>query len=577
MKWLSAIPLILVLMLAGCASEPETGPQSPAEKQWDELVVSDEKHLDEESLLALDKAFALIQSASPDSLKKAAGALAAEDLSESLQAKELRGVGRGLFGVLYPELAQNPFPADAQSEIYGKIFSALKRKSFDPPFVEETDFFSLVLPCLILLDPDPGLNPGNLELIGELLRSADKLSRKSSVLPPYLLGLHAEKTGKTADALSFYRESSARDSSFYPGLLKAAKVLSSMDRPSEALAILKGMVAVLPQDVNFAKIMAHAALDCGDTQSALDASAKIILMAPDDVEGTLLRAEAFEKAGNWFQALRVLDTWLKRNPDTAPAILMKARLLAERGDNPQEAIRILSEAQAKLPKDADLLELKGRILLSEGRSNEGINALMQALELQPTRVSALRLLLRYCMRTGQWLQANSYVARVLAVSDSGQDLEAAYEVAWNLGDFPGAATHAKKLVDKGYGEAPRLLLARALHAQGADAEAAPLVEAGLSTAGSPGARSRYLSLRAAMALPARPADALRDLRASLLADPDNVEALRAISSLLAGQRQYHAALGYLKHAAALSPHDAGLSVEIKNLERRVEESPSVPE
>jgi tetratricopeptide (TPR) repeat protein len=576
MKWLYAVSSILVLALAGCVSEPETGPRSAAQRKWDALAVSDERTLSDKAFSALDKAYELIRTASPDSLKKAAGALGAVELSKSLQANELCGVGRGLYEVLYPEPAPNPFPVEARSEIYGKIFSALKRKAVELPYVEEKDFFSLVLPCLILLDPGAAVSSGDLEFIAQTLRRADAMSGKSSVLPPYLLGLAAEKSGKTADALAFYRESAGRDPSFYPGSIKTADVLSAENKPAEALRILKGLADILPRDVGLAKRTARAALDCGDTQSALDASARIMLAAPEDADGALLRAEAFAEAGNWFQALRVLDTWLAHSPDSVPAILMKARLLAEKGGDPEEAVSILTEAQSRSPKDADILELRAKILLSEGRSNEGISALMQTLELQPDRLSALRLLLDYCIRTRQWLQASSYVAKILAVSDSGRDLEAAYEVAWNLGDFPGAAGYARRLVDKNYGEAPRLLLARALYAQGADAEAGPLVETGLAAAGSPGVRSRYLSLRAVMALPARPADALRDLRASLLADPDNLEALRAISSLLAGQGRYHAALGYLKHAAAISPNDAGLSMEVRDLEEKAEEAPSAP-
>jgi tetratricopeptide (TPR) repeat protein len=174
------------------------------------------------------------------------------------------------------------------------------------------------------------------------------------------------------------------------------------------------------------------------------------------------------------------------------------------------------------------------------------------------------------MRTKRWLQAKTYLTQILAVSNAGQYISAGYTIAWNLGDFPGAAEYARKLVQTGYGDSPEYLLASALHALGNDAEALTMAEKGITDAKSPAIRGRFLSLRASIQKQSNPDGAIKDLRTALLADGDNLNALLLLAELLAAGKQYHGAVLYLKHAATLTAEDSGIKARIAELEKLAE-------
>jgi tetratricopeptide (TPR) repeat protein len=60
---------------------------------------------------------------------------------------------------------------------------------------------------------------------------------------------------------------------------------------------------------------------------------------------------------------------------------------------------------------------------------------------------------------------------------------------------------------------------------------------------------------------------MHDLRSALREDPDSLEALLAISDLLAKQREYRKAMEYAKRAAELSPGSAAIAQKAADLEK----------
>jgi Flp pilus assembly protein TadD len=557
MRALAAAAFLIVL--AGCPSLPER--QSAGGASSDPPAVQDARRR--------------IRNASPASLREAARVLASPDIAESAAAVELAGLGRELFALLYPEIAENPFPAGALSAKYGPLFASVRGKKVVVPDPAETDFFRVVIPGLILIAPVEGVDEVTLSLFENGLKNADEKSGRVSVLPPYLqaLSMYRRAVGSSraggaeaAEIIALLQECIQRDTTFYPGYLTAADLYSSQGKPADALALLGEAAEALPGNVSILKKMSSAAIAAGKLQEALDASAKALMISPDDAEASMIRARAFELQGSWYQSVRIIEAVLKRYPDMGDAIRTQARLLADKAGNIEEAARLLTAAERRSPADPSYPELLGRILLDAGRGSEGELALARALELAPGRMSTLELLLGHAVRTKRWLQAKTYLAQILVLSSAGQYIATGYTIAWNLGDYAGAEAYARKLVQTAYGEAPEYLLARALHVQGNNAEALPLVEKGIVEAKTPAVKSRFLYLRASIQR-TNPEEAIMDLRTALMADGDNLDALLLISELLAGSKQFHAAALYLKRAAALSSEDAGLKARIAELEK----------
>jgi tetratricopeptide (TPR) repeat protein len=520
------LALLPLLVLSGCASAPQPPVQEPQIKDTGAEAL----------------AFDALRDASPETLKKAATLLSTPEVAASPRGVDLAGLGRELAELLYPELSDLGFPADAQTETYGKLFAAVKEKSIHPPAEGESGFFTLAIPALVLLDPSTEIDPSSLDVLEANLREADRISGKSSVLPPYLLALIAERRTSAAasapdkTAIDFFYECVFRDPSFYIG----------------------------------EKIVARAAMDEGKPQEAAAAAARALLYTPDDIEILLLRAQALERTGDWYQALKFLDLILVRVPDSAQVLHLKAQILADNANRPDDALRLLDEAEQKFPDDPSFPELRGRIILAQGDTEAGATALNRALEIETDRPSALRILLNDAMRSKNWPQAASFFSRIAPSERTGDDYAAGYQVYWDLGAYAEAAACARSLVSMGYGEYPRVLLARALHAEGADSEALSLIEAGLAHPKSPAEKSRLLSLRGEIGQGTDIEEALTDLRMALLEDPDNADALLAIAALLEALKEYHSASGYLKHASELMPEKTGLKAKIVELEQREE-------
>lgn len=327
--------------------------------------------------------------------------------------------------------------------------------------------------------------------------------------------------------------------------------------------------------------VAEDALAVGDSAKALEASAQALLAAPEDIELVLLRARALEASGDWFAAQRVADALARQAPDEPRAWLFGARLSLEQAANPADSLRRCQEAAQRFPGNADVLELAGRALLSLGRQEEALATWREILEREPSRVSTLRLLALDAAARRQWSEARQLSERIPADAQTPDDLDLAWNVAWQLDDRSEALAIARELAARRPGSASGLALARSLAGAGQRAEALAEAERWLAQmAQSPAeaadtasrVRSGLLSLRGALRAADDPQAALDDLRAALIADPDNLDALLMLADLLDRAGEPRKALGYLKHAAEISS-DPKLQGEARALEARVQAGP----
>jgi tetratricopeptide (TPR) repeat protein len=543
------VPVLLaVLLIGGCASTPkvDTGEQKAKALQAE--------------------ATRLIEIASIRSLEQAATILMSPALDGSAKARTQLSLAADLFRKLYPE-ASSPYPHSTPAP--GK------------DAINESAFFLQVMPGLVLLVPGESLEESVAANLKARLSSASRLN-PDSVLPPYLLGLLLERQGgDPAAARALFEESLRRGPDFYPAGVKIAQIIiqggtprtgaaspvaGAAFIPAAELPLLTRLAALLPTQTLRLAALAHANLAAGQPQAAADAAAQGLLSAPNDPQFFLLRAQAVEALGNWYQALALLDTLLKVKPDQPQALLMKARLLYEKQQNSEEAIAVLRDAEARFPSDASFPELQGRILLETGRSDEGVSVLTIALSMEPGRVSTLVLLLRQAIQTQSWTTAAELLTQMPDKTLTPDLLRLAWEVETNLGDSARAIAYAQALERAESGASPLALEARSLVAAGQIDKAKEVVTRALAVADTPALRSELLYLRST----AGSDDPMRDLRSALLVNPENQEALIAISDLFAQQQDYRKAAAYARQAAELSPQSASLAQKAAELQKRAE-------
>jgi tetratricopeptide (TPR) repeat protein len=552
---IAAVAVLAVFSLAGCATVPEEKPQpEPVQEPEPAKPVETEKPAEPAKPpepVGVVEARTLIEAATIESLADAARLLHADSLAGNASAANLAGAGRAISDGIYPELP-NPFAADTSA--------------FSDKGPGASDFLRTVIPSIPLVVRGAAIEEAKAAQLEAGLKKADELNPQST-LPPYLLALLSEQQGKNRDAaLALYRECLKRAPSFYPAKARAAENLSASGMPAEALPLIREFVAALPPDVGRFRVLARAALAGGEPQEAADTAARALLLAPETSDLVILRAQAFEKLGNWYQAMSILDALLKRKPDESMAVLIKARLLWQKSGDSDQAVRVLAKAESDFPSDPAFPELRGEILLAKGMREQGIGKITRALALEPGRPYALALLAAQAARDGEWAQASAWLERIPRESLAVGDLLLGWRAATELGDHDRALGFARDLGSKFGGEMPILLEARSLLALGRGAEALEAVDEGLGVVKSPANRSSLFVVRSQSGSD----DPLRDLRFALYEDPDNVEALSAIAARFIDAGEKRKALGYLKRAAALSPDDEALSRRVEELGQQLE-------
>jgi Tfp pilus assembly protein PilF len=319
--------------------------------------------------------------------------------------------------------------------------------------------------------------------------------------------------------------------------------------------------APAPEDAASLRRQAEAALADGQMDLAQERSARALELEPHEPESLLLRARVLAASGGWPQALRLLE--LEPVAELAQGVLLRAEILAVRAREEELALELLRAAQNRIPEDARLPELEGRILLATGRENEGRDRLQRALELDPEREPALRLLLEQAVRAERWEEAAVYLERLHAAEGSETDLALAYRVQERLGRTERALAYATRLYDA-RPEAYAVEYASALLASGDGEEALRVVDQHLA-ASAPLLSSRLLVIRAE-ALEIRDPDlALQALQQALALDPANFSALVRLGELHAARKDYRRARQYLRLALELDPSNAELAARLEGL------------
>jgi tetratricopeptide (TPR) repeat protein len=552
----SATLLLAALLLLGCTAAPEPIEEPPPGPDP----------------ALMEAAGQLIERGSPEHLHEAVEMLRIFARSYP-EAEQQTAFARTLFDILYPELAKTNYLGEDSFAAYSGPYSRtlVRAKTGQPPIAGPAtggeEFFDLVVPALFLArlnDEDSQAQPSSLSGYLGLLEQAQR-QNPASVLPPYLLGRIRELQGSLNQASRLYRNSIDRSSSFYPGAQRLAVLLLREGEATEAATLLKQIAELLPREGSILYPLAEAYYETGRLKDASAAVAQVLLDDPDRPDALLLRARVLAAEGNWNQALRLLNLLLYQHPNSREAYLLAARLQYEEALEPEAALELLNEAESQFPETPEFPELAGRIYLDTGRAGEGLNKLQRALDLQPGRVSTLRLLLSNAMDMRRWLQAAIYLSEILEQEQSQEDLLQAIEIYRGLGDPAQVQYYAEQLYQGNPTMENLVVYAQALLAGDQREQAAALIAQGLEQADTPALHSTLLTLQASLI--EEPEEALALVREALMQHPQNYLALVKIAELYVAQRELRKASLYLKQAIALDPNNAALKVQLQSIEK----------
>ncbi len=392
--------ILLIAAFTGCSTTPKK-----AEKKIETVEEKPGQWINP----AIEQAQALVRQGSYSSLIQALEKIRSAGLTEDPSGSETAYLAGNLYKIIYPEITGK------LTSIKNLRYSGRYKKYFDdfdnsPPaelpkaaYKSGADFFELLLPALILLKDSTIKFP--VDYLKKTIYMLKEASEKdvNSVLPPYLTAAAYKVLKNRSKEIENLKKSLSLDPAFYPAKIRLARIYTSgspgsMESLKTAKSLLEESLKQIPPEADVYKMLALAYLYMHEYGKAMTPAAKALMLSPGRIDLLILRARILQDSGKPDQALRMYNLVLKINPKEKDALLAKAELLFRNENKLADALRILSKAGKMYPKDASFPELKGSILLKAGRDNEGLKELSRALDLQPGRLSVLRLLDRKSTR-----------------------------------------------------------------------------------------------------------------------------------------------------------------------------------
>jgi len=184
---------------------------------------------------------------------------------------------------------------------------------------------------------------------------------------------------------------------------QAGRLKDAADSYTKALA-----VAPNSRELKVRRIA--ALLGAKEYQRAADFAGQGQMQHPDDLRFPQLRAHALQQLGDSARAITVLEPVARANPNDATTQLALADLYSNTGRK-QDAERTVRQLVALEPGNADALNYLGYLLADRGQQlDEAIRLVRRALDIEPNNPNYLDSLGWAYYRRGDFDQAEKYLA-----------------------------------------------------------------------------------------------------------------------------------------------------------------------
>ena len=181
-------------------------------------------------------------------------------------------------------------------------------------------------------------------------------------------------------------------------------------RPKEAADSYTKALTVAPNSRELKVRRIAALLAAKDLQKAADFAGQAQMQHPDDLRFPQLRAHALQQLGDPTRAITVLEPVARANPNDVTTQLSLADLYSNAGRK-GDAERTVRQLVAIEPGNADALNYLGYLLADRGQQlDEAIRLVRRALDIEPSNPNYLDSLGWAYYRRGDYDQAEKYIA-----------------------------------------------------------------------------------------------------------------------------------------------------------------------
>lgn len=553
-----------------CASAPKQKNAAPvADAPPDTLVQlpsADKKRafnyfsgISEETLLD-------IENGSPSSLRRAASSLRKSDVEYTDKERILFTVSAGIMELVWPfeRMDWESAPQAAPSAYTGAVNSA--RSGIYDMSTGNADFLTLVLPSLVTVAAE--------DVSPFFERAEDALKQglvinSSSTLANYLLGLLYRKKLRNADALPFLANALKGAPECFHTAYAYAECLLALGRLKEANAAALAVFEKYPTNITALHLCADTAFAMKNLSGAEEFIVRVLQQNPSDLPSLLFRIKILMERADYIHAASLLDVYSRQDSISKDYLLLRAQIQYAWSKNTAAAVATIETAVKRYPDSKEALLFAAKLAGETGApvAGKSLEAYAAAvLEKYPDDETARQYAVDGFMQKKEWEKAYAQSSALLQEESPADGIAFRHvKICLALGKKDEAWSLISALY-KTNGENEEVMQAyiAVMAEMGKKTQALELINRQLPSA-SIKLRS-FLFYRRSLLQPSE-ADALVDLRSSLISNPRNSDSLFRLYEIYYRKADYRKAQYYLKQVAALNPNDPDiirLSAELTN-------------
>ena len=197
----------------------------------------------------------------------------------------------------------------------------------------------------------------------------------------------AQSADELKQAIRYYENQtdlSNQEASFIEAHTLLALVYSLQGKPDEATAeyetALRGVLAIEPQNIRIHKSLAQVYLRKDKFPEAEKTYRFILNLAPSDYEAHFYLGTIYEQQGKRYEAIKEFKAALKFKPEYPDALNSLGYLYAEEGINLGEAEEMIKKALTYQPDNGAYIDSLGWVYFKQGKYDESIQMLEQAIQ-----------------------------------------------------------------------------------------------------------------------------------------------------------------------------------------------------
>jgi tetratricopeptide (TPR) repeat protein len=202
-----------------------------------------------------------------------------------------------------------------------------------------------------------------------------------------VMGEAFEGRGDYTNALVAYAHAADHTAQPVPALHAQARVLRTLQRPGEAVAILQKLVDLTPEDDETWAVLSQTQAEAGLAGKAIELSQRAIQIAPRKAQHRVNLGKLYREAGQLDAALGQLQQAYELDPHNATALAEMAQVFEGRRQF-NRAYEIYQHLMELEPDNADHF-FKGGLALKEMRDYlDALALFQQAVKLDPKNIEA---------------------------------------------------------------------------------------------------------------------------------------------------------------------------------------------